>query len=88
MNVSLPPDLERLVEDQVQSGRYPSIDHMIGEALRLIAERDRLVSLQEPAARQKIAAGMASLRAGLGTDGDEFMALMDAELGSLQQHDR
>lgn len=88
MNVSLPPDLERLVQHHVQSGRYPSVDDMIGAALRLMAERDRLVVLQEPAARQKIAAGMASLRAGLGTDGDEFMAQMDAELAALEQHDR
>jgi predicted transcriptional regulator len=35
--------------------------------------------------REKIAAGMASLRAGRVTDGESFMARMDAELAELEQ---
>ena len=38
--------------------------------------------------REKIAAGMRSLRQGKGTDGEAFMAQMDAELAALEQQGR
>ena len=46
------------------------------EALRLMEERD----ITKAEIRQKIAAGMESLRQGKGIDGDEFFAQMEAEL--------
>ncbi|MEH2088262.1 type II toxin-antitoxin system ParD family antitoxin [Nostoc sp.] len=42
MNVSLTPELEQLVKDKVNSGRYHSVSEVMGEALRLLDERDRL----------------------------------------------
>jgi antitoxin ParD1/3/4 len=41
MNVSLDRNLARLVSAKVQSGRYHSPEDVIGEALRLLDERDR-----------------------------------------------
>jgi antitoxin ParD1/3/4 len=45
MNVSLTPQLERLVAERVESGRYASAGEVIREALRL-EERDRLTTLR------------------------------------------
>ena len=40
MNVSLTPELERLVSDKVSSGMYQTASEVIREGLRLIKERD------------------------------------------------
>ena len=40
MNVSLTPELEKLVQDKVTSGLYQTASEVIREALRLLKERD------------------------------------------------
>jgi len=42
MNVSLTPELEKIVAERIASGRYASADDVIAEALRLLYERDQL----------------------------------------------
>ena len=46
MNVSLTPELEKLVADRVASGHYASASEVVREALRLLHERDRLNQLR------------------------------------------
>jgi putative addiction module CopG family antidote len=46
MNISLTPELEKLVLDKVKSGMYLSSSEVIREALRLLEERDRIRELQ------------------------------------------
>jgi antitoxin ParD1/3/4 len=87
MNVSLTPDLERLIDLKVQTGRYGSASDVVHAALRLMDERDRVQALHQDRIREKIAAGVASLRAGKGIDGDAFMAAMDAELAELERRE-
>jgi antitoxin ParD1/3/4 len=85
MNVSLTPELEQLVHRKVQTGRYTSASEVVREALRLMEERDEAHALYKDDSRQKIAAGMAALRAGRGADGDAFLAAIDAELAELER---
>ena len=85
MNVSLTPELEQLVHLKVQTGRYASASEVVREALRLMEERDQVQALHKDEIRRKIAAGVASLRAGKSVDGEAFMAAMDAELAELEQ---
>ena len=84
MNVSLTPELERLVNLKVQSGRYNSASEVVREALRMMEARDQLQALHRDEIRKKIAAGMTSLRAGKGVDGEAFLAELDAELAELE----
>lgn len=42
MNVNLTPELERLVHEKVASGLYNNQSEVVREALRLLAEQDRL----------------------------------------------
>lgn len=42
MNVNLTPELERMVQEKVASGLYNNQSEVIREALRLLAEQDRL----------------------------------------------
>jgi antitoxin ParD1/3/4 len=64
MNVSLTPELERLVNDKVATGLYTSASEVVREALRLFKEQDdiRFVTLQE--LKRDIAAGLDQLDRG------------------------
>ena len=41
MNVSLTPELERLVEEKVKTGMYQTASEVVREGLRLLNERDQ-----------------------------------------------
>jgi antitoxin ParD1/3/4 len=60
MNVTLTPDLERLVHERVATGQYRSAVEVIREALRLLKERD--VAFKE--LQRDIAAGVEQLDRG------------------------
>ena len=48
MNVSLTPELEKLVQEKVASGLYQTAREVVREGLRLLKERDdRQTSLRE-----------------------------------------
>jgi antitoxin ParD1/3/4 len=49
MNISLTPELERMVDERVKTGRYASASEVIREGLRLLEEHDqaRAVRLTE-----------------------------------------
>jgi antitoxin ParD1/3/4 len=59
MNVSLTPELEKIVAERVSSGRYASASEVIREALRLLEERDQLNQL-----RQEVRLGLEQLEQG------------------------
>jgi len=42
MNFSLSPDVERLIAEQVRSGRYHSADEVVREGLELLREREKV----------------------------------------------
>ena len=46
MTVTLPPQLEAMIEEKVLSGRYADANEVVQEALRLLDERDRLQRLR------------------------------------------
>ncbi len=41
MGISLNPDLERWIMEQVRSGRYKSAEEVVREGLQLLQERER-----------------------------------------------
>lgn len=58
MNVSLTPELERLVAEKVASGMYHSASEVIREALRLLKERDEWRQHRLEELRREIAVGL------------------------------
>ena len=88
MNISLTPELEKLVTEKVGSGLYGSASEVVREALRLLHERDQLRELRREQLRQQIAKGIADLDAGRV---DEFTYDVAAEIkrqGRLRAADR
>ena len=64
MNVSLTPELERLVQEKVASGLYNSASEVVREALRILKERDEMRSLALEDLKREIAAGLDDLDRG------------------------
>jgi antitoxin ParD1/3/4 len=85
MTVSMPETLREWVQQRIAAGQYASLSDYVRDLIhqdqiRTMAERD--------AVREKIAAGMASLRAGEGVDGEAFLARLDAELAEMGRQGR
>lgn len=67
MNVSLTPQLERLVNDKVRTGMYQTASEVVREGLRLLKERDdRLAQL-----RAEVRAGFEAIERGEYEEYDE-----------------
>lgn len=64
MDVTLPPELERLIHDKVSSGLYASQDEVIREALRLLKDRDDLRLLAVEDLRREVQKGLDQLDRG------------------------
>lgn len=77
MNVHLTPDLEEIVNKKIAAGGFHSPDEVVGEALRLMQERDEVVAGREEQIRAGIAKGYASLERGEGIDADEAFRQLD-----------
>jgi antitoxin ParD1/3/4 len=82
MNVSLTPELEKLVQAKVQSGRYNSASEVVREALRLLEQHDNLRAAGLKEIQARMDKSLAALAAGEGTDGESFMRAMIDDLDS------
>jgi antitoxin ParD1/3/4 len=74
MNVSLTPELERFVQEKVQSGRYTSASEVVREALRLLEEHEKIRIAQLAEFREEIDRRLASLDRGESIDGATALA--------------
>jgi antitoxin ParD1/3/4 len=66
MNVSLTPELEKLVTEKVKSGLYHTASEVIREGLRLLEERDRLYQARLVELRREVRRGLDQLDRGEG----------------------
>jgi antitoxin ParD1/3/4 len=73
MNVSLTPELEKMVQAKVQSGRYNSANEVVQEALRLFEQHENLRAIHLGDLRTRIDEGLAALDRGEGVDGETFI---------------
>jgi antitoxin ParD1/3/4 len=80
MNVHLTRELERLVQNKVQSGRYNSASEVVREALRLMEQKDELRSIQLQELRSRVDKGLAQAERGEGADGEIFMQALIEDL--------
>ena len=80
MNISLTPELEQLVKDKVSSGKYHSVSEVMGEALRLLEERDRIRDQRLAELKAKIQVGIEELERGEGIDGEEVFAEIEEDI--------
>jgi antitoxin ParD1/3/4 len=60
LNINLTPELEKLIRQKVDSGRYNSASEVVREALRLMESQDALHALQLERLRRDIREGLES----------------------------
>jgi antitoxin ParD1/3/4 len=83
MNVSLTPELEKLVQEKVESGRYTSASEVVREALRLMEKRDQRLAEREQALQAfqaEMDRRVAELDRGEGIGVDEAYAKLQAHI--------
>ena len=66
MNVSLTPELEKLVNKKVQSGMYSSASEVVREALRLLKEQEELRRRRLEELRREVGIGLEQANRGEG----------------------
>lgn len=64
MNISLTPELEKLVHDKVASGLYTSASEVIREGLRLIQEQDKVKEFRLSELKKEIQKGIDQIERG------------------------
>jgi antitoxin ParD1/3/4 len=85
MDVTLPAEFDAMIRRRVESGRYGSAAEVVGEALRLLEERDRLHEQRLEGLRREIDLGIDEADRGLLEPFDmadiraEVKAILDAE---------
>jgi antitoxin ParD1/3/4 len=84
MNVHLTPELELLVQNKVQSGRYNSASEVVREALRLMEQKDEVRTIQLQELRNRIDKGLGQSERAEGTDGEVFMQEMIQDLDTRE----
>jgi len=85
MNVSLTPELERLVQEKIASGLYGSASEVIREALRLMQERDQIRRVRLEELRRDVSIGIEAADRGELVDGEQFFEELQAELEIADQ---
>jgi Arc/MetJ-type ribon-helix-helix transcriptional regulator len=64
MGYRFPPDLEKLVHDQMVAGCYPCEDDLLRDALRTLDEQRHAVIEEDPLVVEGIRRGLADMKAG------------------------
>ena len=64
MNVSLTPELEKLINEKVASGLYTSASEVVRDGLRLLRERDEIKKTQLRELRRDLSAGARQIKQG------------------------
>lgn len=78
MNVSLTPELERFIAEQVESGRYRSASEVVRAAVRLLQWQLEERAAKLEALRKAVEVGLAELDRGEGHSAEDvFKDLLD-----------
>lgn len=80
MNVSLTPELEKLIADKVKSGRYNTASEVVRESLRLLEREDELRRLKYEELRREVLKGVEQIGRGEYTEvssKEEWVAFLD-----------
>ena len=71
MNISLTPELERFVNEKVESGMYCTASEVIREGLRILKEQDELKTRRLEELRRELSIGIQQLDEGKRIPGEQ-----------------
>ena len=70
MTINLKPELEQLIQKDIQRGSYQSVEDFIERAIQALHEEEDLLWESKDAIHQEIGRGLAELDRGEGMPGD------------------
>jgi antitoxin ParD1/3/4 len=73
MSISLTPELEQFIQNQVASGKYTSTEEVIIAGIKLLEERENIYKGRFEELKQEIAIGVEQLERGERLDGREVI---------------
>jgi antitoxin ParD1/3/4 len=73
MEISLTPEIEELINEQIESGGYQSACEVIHAGLRLLKEQDELFLLGLEEVRREVRIGLEQLDRGEAIPGDHVL---------------
>jgi antitoxin ParD1/3/4 len=80
MNISLRPEYEQFAQAQIESGRFSSIDEVIGHAFQLLENEQEYDPLWLEETKSKIAIGLAQIEQGKVLDGNTVIERLKAKV--------
>ncbi len=83
MNISLTPELEKLIYDKVNSGLYTSASEVVRESLRLLNTYDDLHKKRLEQLRHAIDEGFEQLAKGQGAKADDVYGRLQKKVASV-----
>ena len=84
MNISLTPELEQFIAEQVKSGKFFDATEVVTEGLRILWERDRIQKARLAELKEKIRIGIEASDRGEVVDGEEVFAELEEELRLME----
>ncbi len=85
MEITLKPEQEKFIIEQVNQGRYNSINTAISEALNLLEVRDKQYDLWLEETQKKIVLGLEQLKRGEGIDGEIVIDRLQEKFRKLRE---
>jgi putative addiction module CopG family antidote len=87
MNIRLRPELEKLIEEDIQRGPYQSVDEFVEKAVSLLHQQEVWLAEHRTEIGAKIEDGYATAQRGELLDSDSVRRLMDERKTSwLSEH--
>lgn len=79
MEISLPPELEKIINEKVESGLYNSPSEVVRESLRLLQQQDELKRIRRDELRREIMLGREQIQSG------DFVEVKASELDGFAE---
>lgn len=80
MNISLSSEIEKFIESQVESGKYPSAEEVIAAGIRLLEERERIYQGRFEELKKEIMVGVEASQRGEVVDGETVFSQLQQKL--------
>ncbi len=87
MNISLSSELEKFIESQVESGKYPSAEDVIVAGIRLLEERERIYQGRFEELKREIMLGVSASELGEVVDGETVFSQLQQKLQQRRNQD-
>jgi putative addiction module CopG family antidote len=89
MTIQLPPELEQLIQKDIERGGYQSVEHFVERAIRLLHDEEHLLRENKEAIHEAIGEGLGQLDRGEGVPGDVSRLRLQQKKGNwIDTHKR